>query len=217
MGAIIFVKHFWRRIRKPLQSNNQDLGVALALYIVYPAILWLLIDKFHGICGFETYEIKQEAIAANNAVFLWFTALMRTYKLATILLFQADASDKEEDPREPGQEGDDEDEGCTRQKCRVWFLLSQELTAIGCVAFLLLICLPVLAFWFMFIGIFVSTYNIYTLLRRLWREAHINGGRVRATEGGNDVEFQEFLSNLTNLMGIDHDGNGREKMSFHFG
>lgn len=70
MGVVIFVKHSWRRIRKPLQSNNQDLGVALALYIVYPAILWLLIDKFHGKCGFETYEIKQEAIAANNAVFL---------------------------------------------------------------------------------------------------------------------------------------------------
>mmetsp|Transcript_7453 Transcript_7453/g.18269 ORF Transcript_7453/g.18269 Transcript_7453/m.18269 type:complete len:207 (-) Transcript_7453:535-1155(-) len=196
MGLIIFAKHIRRRMSKPLQSNNQDLGVAIALYVVYPAILWLMIDKFHGICGFETYEIKQEAIAANNAVFLWFTALMRTHKLATILLFQADASDKEEDPHEPGQDGDDEDEGCTRQKCRVWFLLSQELTAIGCVAFLLLICLPVLAFWFMFISIFVSAYNIFSLLKRLWRDAHSDSGRVRAEEDGEDVEFQEFLSNF---------------------
>ncbi len=121
---------------------------------------------------------------------------MRTHKLATILLFQADASDKEEDPHEPGQDGDDEDEGCTRQKCRVWFLLSQELTAIGCVAFLLLICLPVLAFWFMFISIFVSAYNIFSLLKRLWRDAHSDSGRVRAEEDGEDVEFQEFLSNF---------------------
>lgn len=70
MGVVVFVKHFWRRVRKPLSSNNQDLGVALALYVVYPAILWLLIDKFHGICGRETYTMKQEAIAANNSVFM---------------------------------------------------------------------------------------------------------------------------------------------------
>ena len=70
MGVILFLKHTWKRISKPLSSNNQDIGVAIALYAVYPAILWLLIDKFHGICGFETYQIKQEAIAANNAVFL---------------------------------------------------------------------------------------------------------------------------------------------------
>ena len=133
---------------------------------------------------------------------------MRTYKLATILLFQADASDKEEDPPEEGQEGDVEDEGCTRQKCRVWFILSQELTAIGFVAFLLLVCLPVLAFWFMFIGIFVSVYNIYSLLKKLWREAHSNAGRVRAEEAGesgNDVEFQEFLSNFSDNV---HESNG---------
>ena len=55
---------------KGLSSSNQDMSVAIALYVVYPAILWLLIDKFHGICGVETYAIKQEAIAANNAVFL---------------------------------------------------------------------------------------------------------------------------------------------------
>jgi hypothetical protein len=70
MGVVVFVKHVRKRISKPLSSNNQDVGVAIALYVVYPAILWLLIDKFHGICGFETYAIKQEAIAANNAVFL---------------------------------------------------------------------------------------------------------------------------------------------------
>jgi hypothetical protein len=124
---------------------------------------------------------------------------MRTHKLGTILLFQADASDKEEDPRAEGHDSEgEEDEGCTRQKCRVWFILSQELTAIGCVAFLLLVCLPVLAFWFMFIGIFVSVYNIYALLRRLWKDAHsLNNNRVTAGEDGDDVEFQEFLSNFS--------------------
>jgi hypothetical protein len=70
MGIVVFVKHAWNRISKPLSSNNQDIGVALALYAVYPAILWLLIDKFHGVCGFETYQQKEDAIAANNAVFL---------------------------------------------------------------------------------------------------------------------------------------------------
>ena len=70
MGVILFINHSRKRISKPLSSNNQDMGVAIALYAVYPAILWLLIDKFHGICGLETYQIKQEAIAANNAVFL---------------------------------------------------------------------------------------------------------------------------------------------------
>lgn len=70
MGVVTFVKHIRERINKPISSNNQDVGVAIALYVVYPAILWLLIDKFHGICGFEAYQIKQEAIAANNSVFL---------------------------------------------------------------------------------------------------------------------------------------------------
>ena len=70
MGVVQFVRHVWKRIEKPLSSNNQDVGVAIALYAVYPAILWLLIDKFHGICGYESYAIKAEAIAANNSVFL---------------------------------------------------------------------------------------------------------------------------------------------------
>ena len=114
-------------------------------------------------------------------------------------MFQADASDKQEDPQEEHEgSGDAEEvEGCTRQKCRVWFILSQELTAIGCVAFLLLVCLPVLAFWFMFIGIFISAYNIYKLLKRLWKDAHSNVGRVRTEEEGDDVEFEEFLSNFS--------------------
>ena len=136
---------------------------------------------------------------------------MRTYKLATILLFQADASDKQDDPDDERQvrDGGDDDEGCTKQKCKVWFILSQELTAIFCVAFLLLVCLPVLAFWFMFIGILVSSYNIFTLLKRLWKDAHSDirsldyDGDVsimsgsRDGEGGADIEFQEFLTNFS--------------------
>jgi len=209
MGVIVFTTYSWKRIRKPICSNSnnqQDIGVAIALYVVYPAILWLLIEKFHGVCGPETYLQKKEAIAANNSVFLWFTFLMRTYKLATILLFQADASDKEEDSQ--GEEGGDDDEGCTKQKCRVWFILSQELTAIFSVAFLLLLCLPVLAFWFMFIGILISSYNIFTLLKRLWKDAHSQSDYLgdddisimdevlgEGGEDGDDIELQDFLIN----------------------
>ena len=40
MGIVIFVKHIKRRLR-PLWSNSnnnqQDIGVALALYLVYPS------------------------------------------------------------------------------------------------------------------------------------------------------------------------------------
>jgi hypothetical protein len=152
---------------------------------------------------------------------------MRTYKLATILLFQADASDKDEDSGEQrnqqgegGDEGrgggDADDEGCTstKKKCKVWFILSQELTAIFCVAFLLLVCLPVLAFWFMLIGILVSSFNIFTLLKRLWKDAHsavdyliedhddvsIMDKLIREGEqdgGNNDIEFQEFMINFS--------------------
>mmetsp|Transcript_5599 Transcript_5599/g.11878 ORF Transcript_5599/g.11878 Transcript_5599/m.11878 type:complete len:228 (+) Transcript_5599:156-839(+) len=224
MGVVQFVRHVWKRIEKPLSSNNQDVGVAIALYAVYPAILWLLIDKFHGICGYESYAIKAEAIAANNSVFLWFTALMRTNKIATILLFQADANDKREDDDEERQEvgddddDDDEEEGCTRLKCRVWFMLSQELTAIVCVAVLLILCLPVLAFWFMLIGCFVSLYKIYQLLKRLWRDAHnddalassgydedvsILDASMADEVDSDEIEFQEFLSNFVDDDGFD--------------
>ena len=152
---------------------------------------------------------------------------MRTYKLATILLFQADASDKQEDPderqvRDGG--GGEEDEGCTKQKCKVWFILSQELTAIFCVAFLLLVCLPVLAFWFMFIGILVSSYNIFTLLKRLWKDAHsginrlddldndddvsiMNDSRNGEGGGGDDIEFQDFLTNFSDQINEFDDKN----------
>jgi hypothetical protein len=70
MGVIVLVRYIWKRISKPLSNGNQDIGVAIALYAVYPAILWLLIDKFHGVCGPSTYVQKKEAIDANNSVFL---------------------------------------------------------------------------------------------------------------------------------------------------
>eukprot|EP00536_Pseudo-nitzschia_multiseries_P004695 jgi/Psemu1/285279/fgenesh1_pg.79_\ len=199
----MFVKYVVNRVQRALSSGNQDMGVALALYVVYPAILWLIIDKFHGVCGFETYAAKQEAIAANKSVFLWFTGLMRTYKLASILFFQADASDKEEDPEVERlvDGGGPDDEGCTKQKCRVWFILSQELIAILCVVFLLLVCLPVLAFWFMFIGACVSFCNICMLSKRLWRDAHTvpladNVSILDESRNGDEIEFEEFLNNF---------------------
>ncbi|KAG7338866.1 hypothetical protein IV203_028830 [Nitzschia inconspicua] len=212
MGLGIFLRHVKDRLTQPLM-NSQDMGVALALYLVYPAILWLLIDKFHGICGAAAYARKAEAVAANDAVFLPFTALLRSYKIATILLFQADAARKQEDDYVKGSNSSsgDFDEGCTWLKCRVWFHLTQELVGIFCVAFLLLICLPVLAFWFMMLGIVVTCFNIYLLLRRLWRDAHTEAMIVAAVnneeedvifdtetygEEGEDLEFQEFLTNF---------------------
>ncbi|VEU39672.1 unnamed protein product [Pseudo-nitzschia multistriata] len=130
---------------------------------------------------------------------------MRTYKLATITLYQAEAYDKQEDPEEEClvvQDGEaDEETFCTRQKCRVWFILSQELTAILCVAFLLLLCLPTLAFWFMFISILVSIRNIYLLLQRLWKDAHSVTSLddvpiVDETNDGSEIEFENFLDNF---------------------
>jgi hypothetical protein len=128
---------------------------------------------------------------------------MRTHKIASIILYQADASEKQEDPGEKVRENllpPDED-GCTRVKCCIWFHLTQELVGIFWVSFLLLICLPVLAFWSMFIGIIVSSCNIYMLLKRLWKDAHsevddeiIDAGKDG--EEGEDIEFQEFLSNF---------------------
>lgn len=112
------------------------------------------------------------------------------------MLYQSDANDKCED----GDAEVDRDEGCTRQKCRVWFHLSQELTSICCVAFLLLICLPVLAFWFMFFGILVSSGSIIMLIRRLWKDSHCQSDTtLEPTDGGDgkDIEFQEFLSNFS--------------------
>lgn len=138
---------------------------------------------------------------------------MRTHKIATILLFQADAAGKQEDPHDYVREYEhhQSEDGCTWLKFRVCFQLTQELVGICCVCFLLLICLPVLAFWFMLIGTLVTAFNMYLLLRRLWRDAHSEALTAAAfddkeedvifdaeTDGGEgeDLEFQEFLANF---------------------
>ena len=180
-------------------------------FVFFLSFHWI----FQGVCGADTYVKKQEAIAANNFVFLWFTFLMRSYKIATILLFHSQTKQDEDDyvethnnssHNEQQRGSDADDEGCTKQKCRVWFILSQELTAIICVAFLLLVCLPVLAFWFMFCGVLVSSYNIIILLNRLWRDAHLQDylgdDEISIMEEGQDdnaedIEFKEFLVNFS--------------------
>jgi hypothetical protein len=112
-----------------------------------------------------------------------FTVLLRTQKIATILLFQADAADKQDD-RDNDEDYDSEtdhrnvEDGCTLLNFRVWFQLTQELLGIFFVSFLLLICLPVLAFWFMLFGCLVTCFNVYMLLRRLWRDAHSDARAV---------------------------------------
>ena len=320
MGLVIFGTYFWSRVRR-CSMTHQDAATALALYFVYPAILFLLIDKFHGLCGPQAYLEKAEAIAVNEAFYMPFTVLMRTHKILSIILYQAqtkqtyggsnssgkDKDDDDEDDHKKRQsfsphsrstkkttttttvaagtptrnrggyrssgggssddetggggnsgrgrgnnsrnrsrsrsddernysdnddgsesdgsyddddgdddsyddedddtdyDDDDDDEGCTRQKCRVWFHLSQELTAVCCVAFLLLVCLPVLAFWFMFLGIIASSVSLLLLLKRVWREAHVstfamssdNKQQQTTTPEEDEEEFQEFLKNFT--------------------
>jgi hypothetical protein len=227
MGLVIFATYFWSRIQR-CSMTHQDAATALALYFVYPAILYLLIDKFHGLCGHEKYIEKAEAIAVNEAFYIPFTALMRTHKIMSIILFQAQASDKDEDDEnkspksrsspsylssssskrkrnynsksdDDDYDDDDDDDGCTREKCRVWFHLSQEWTAVCCVAFLLLICLPVLAFWFMFLGIIASAICNIMLLRRIWKDAHLtySSSSQQPRSSADEEEFQEFLRNFT--------------------
>jgi hypothetical protein len=70
MGFVKFVRHFRDRLLRRGVYRRQDIAVALALYGVYPAILWLLIDRFHGICGSSVYVQKATAVAANKSVFL---------------------------------------------------------------------------------------------------------------------------------------------------
>jgi hypothetical protein len=123
---------------------------------------------------------------------------LRTHKIATILLFQADAAGKQQDDRDDDDYDDNDDDGpetyhhrnvedgCTMLKFRIWFQLTQELLGIFIVSFLLLICLPVLAFWFMLIGSLVTSFNLYMLQRRLWRDAH-----SEAMAGADVVNFDE--------------------------
>jgi hypothetical protein len=140
--------------------------------------------------------------------------LLRTHKIATILLFQADAAGKIEDDDYVKENSDSShgDEGCTWLKFRVWFQLTQELVGIFCVAFLLLLCLPVLAFCYMLIGIVVTSFNMSLLLRRLWKDAHSEAIMTAAMENeaeedvifdaetdgeeGEDLDFNEFLANF---------------------
>lgn len=219
MGFGIFLRHVQDRLSQPL-LNSQDTGVALALYVVYPAILWLLIDKFHGICGAAAYAQKAEAVAANNTLFLPFTVLLRTHKIATILLFQADAAAKQEDDDDEYYVKSDNhrndygaEEGCTWLKFRVWFHLTQEFLGVFCVAFLLLICLPVLAFWFMLLGIVVTCFNMYLLLRRLWKDAHSEAMIAAAMNENDDVIFDAVTDDEMSLQELEYQEFINRKMT----
>jgi hypothetical protein len=103
--------------------------------------------------------------------------LLRCHKIVTILLFQADAAGKQEDRDHHDDyfletEPRNVEDGCTLLNFRIWFHLTQEFMGIFVVSFLLLICLPVLAFWFMVAGILVTSFQMHMLNRRLWRDAH---------------------------------------------
>ena len=199
------VKKFWIFVRyiftllKRRSMSREDLQVSLALFVLYPALLWLFLNVFHGLCGIETYNSKLEAIQACKSLYFWFCFLMRSYKLAII---HVSGVEKQRSDRNLGRglrrnTSNDDGPSSSRLKCQTWFHLSQEMTLVGWVAFLLLICLPVLAFWSMFLSIMVTVFNILVLLRRLWitsqkREDAANMAREEAK----DEEFQEFLENF---------------------
>eukprot|EP00934_Nitzschia_sp_Nitz4_P003441 Nitzschia sp. Nitz4//scaffold34_size148208//39845//40561//NITZ4_002970-RA/size148208-processed-gene-0.36-mRNA-1//-1//CDS//3329548765//3431//frame0 len=223
---LTFFQYFFQLLNTFIDvTNSNDLILSLGLYVIYPAILYLLIDKFHGVCGPETFLKKAEAIAACNAVFLPFTTLLRTSKLLHIVLFSVDADQKSGSQRSlqvDDDDDDDDDEPVRRRaptssggsggvgpiggllgklKCQTWMHLSQELMVIGFVAFLLLVCLPVLAFWVMLIQSMVSCCSLYSLLKRIWKDSQEglddrDVGGVENEEGEEDIEFQEFLSNF---------------------
>ena len=222
MGVIAFCKYSFLLVNAFIDiSNTNDLVLALGLYVIYPAILYLLIDKFHGVCGPETYLKKVEAIDACNSVFLWFTTLLRTAKLIYVIIFTVDADYKEGSKRNlnvlDSEDEDDEDEAprapptggtilgglMTKLQCQTWIHLSQELSVVGFVSFLLIVCLPVLAFWTMLISICTSMCSLYSLMKRIWKDAHeVTGGPAGlATDSdtdqeGGDIEFEAFLENF---------------------
>lgn len=199
-------------------TDSNDLVLSLGLYVIYPAILYLLIDKFHGVCGRDTYMKKAEAIDACNSIFLWFTTLLRTSKLVYIIIYSVDADYKSGSRRHLDMEDDADDNHRNiepapssgtitggllgKLKCQTWMHLTQELSIIGFVSFLLIVCLPVLAFWTMFLSILTSLWSLFSLAKRIWKDAHeTTGGPASSTREGNDsadedVEFQEFLSNF---------------------
>lgn len=175
--------------------SREDLQVSLALFVLYPALLWVFLNVFHGFCGIETYQKKLEAVEACKSIYFWFCFLMRSYKLAVIHVYGVEKQGSDRNLGRQAREADNQG----RIKCRTWFHLSQEMTLVGWVAFLLLICLPVLAFWSMFLSILVTVCNLFVLIRRLWRTAQARevsaSGSTKDDEA--DVEFQEFLSKFT--------------------
>lgn len=219
MGVVAFCKYSVLLVNTFIDvTNSNDLVLSLGLFVIYPAILYLLIDKFHGVCGPETYLKKAEAIDACNSIFLWFTTLLRTSKLIHIIIYSVDADYKSGSRRH--LDVDDDDAETDRKieptpasgnitggllgklKCQTWMHLTQELSIVGFVSFLLIICLPVLAFWVMLVSILTSLWSLYSLMKRIWKDAHENiGGSVgmggeQDDNTGGDVEFQEFLSNF---------------------
>ena len=231
-GIVPFVKFAWTLGRTFYDTSDpNDVAVSLALYVVYPSILWLLLDKFHGVCGPAKWQEKIESIYACKSLFLWFTVFLRSYKLGIVMLHTFDANEKEGGSQTDLQYDNDDDNNnnnkkqggglrgmlfCCggKQKCQIWMHLIQECLMVGFVAFLLLLCLPVLAFWFMFLSILISIYNMVSLLKRIWNEAqhHYNqeGRRIRGGSDEDDVEFQEFLNNFTNESDDDTTNNGEE-------
>ena len=209
-GVAVFFKYVAGLLQTYFRtSDSNDIALSLGLYLVYPAIMWLLLDKFHGLCGKEKYVRKMEAVAACQSLFVWFTILLRTYKLWVMILNKADATGKEDassSDLKVDRASSFEENGSMRSwirkqfKCQAWMHLVQEFASIAFVAFLVFICLPVLAFWFMFISIFVSCYNLWSIGKRIWnqsQESAPHDGDSAFDDEQGDVEFQEFLNNFS--------------------
>jgi hypothetical protein len=185
-------------LTKRRSMSLQDLKISLALYFIYPALLWLFLNVFHGFCGMDTYTEKVEAIQACQHIYIWFCFLMRSYKLVVLHVYGVE---KQGSDRNLGRRVADAEQP-RGLKCRTWFHLSHEMALVGWVIFLLLICLPVLAFWSMFLSILVSSWNVFMLLRRLWRTAQSREANLSTQAGdtadAGDEELQNFLPSSEN-------------------
>jgi len=211
-------------------NNNADDGtdaettivLHLGLYIVYPLLLWLLLTKFHGLCGHETHAQKVEAIDACLGIYLYFTTLLRTFKLGIIVRYNLDAAEKQDEKDDTATTtttASTSSSTCKKHtnvwtrrvqslcKCQAWMQLSHELGLVGAVAFLIVICLPVLAFWVMFLSILRSCYNLIQLLRRFWNEAQ----NPQQNRNNKDTADDDEAGLLLQENGKNEDSNGQSK------
>jgi hypothetical protein len=175
--------------------TTQDYLVSFGLYAGYPFVLWALLQYAQTLCGTPRFLSKYEAITACQNLYLPFCWIMRSYKLAIIVLGSvADVAKSDEDAGQDNDGNDHSPNNKSKLKCRTWLHLSQELMSIGIVAFFLVFCLPVLAFWFMFLSIVVTSLKSYSLVKKMWKTAQdLHYNYVPGEDDAEDEEMQDLM------------------------